>query len=101
MAIKMNRSKLVWFKLFGYPIGTKVRLKKEYWNRHLYMYCAVRGMKPTFKIPIDKFVGVIIRKFPTDGKRTIYEIKWWADRRSYHSPNRGYLWSERYIEALP
>lgn len=88
---KSNFSKKVFIKLLGYPNGTQVRLRNNWWMAYPKMYIRT-SWDSELGIPIQKFVGVIAGKNPEG----LYYIRWIADNRK--SNFIYFVWKEEMIE---
>lgn len=96
-----DKAKKVWRKIFGLEIGTRVRLFPWLWkdNPFLYIWESPHTYNPkdVQKIPVEKFVGVIVGKSSWD--ENSYRVKWIADSRN-PSEIRCFIWREGIFEII-
>jgi len=95
--LKLSKANKLWRKLFG-MIGREVVLKKRFQKQHPYMYVWYSPSSLCIKIPVEKFVGVIVSKrIWSQGQA--YDVRWIADRRS-PSQARSFIWRRHKFDIL-
>ena len=102
MEMKGSTARRFWRELFTYEPGTRVRLKEWLHTDNPYIY--IWGDSTTYrhstelaKIPVEMFIGEIIKKI---GKEGNFLIRWVADRRSGTQRPQCFIWFKDAFEII-